>query len=270
VVAANGPSDRAGPDPGGPEAADPRLPELYGPDLALVHHLGFADHADRCAPGILAFLEPARHPDATVVELGCGSGALTRHLVAAGWAVIATDASPAMLELTRRHVPGAAKVERLVLPVDPIPPADAVVSVGHVLNYLPDAGALRRSLEAAATALRPGGRLAIDLCDLGWGARARGAHGAVRVHEDWVVAVRWELPRPDRFVKRITTFLPDGAGSWRRRDEVHENVLVDVRAVSDWLAPLGVDIELRDRFDGDPLPEGLVAVLGTKAGGGAS
>ena len=30
----------------------------YRTDLALVHHLGFGSHADACAPGILALLEP--------------------------------------------------------------------------------------------------------------------------------------------------------------------------------------------------------------------
>jgi hypothetical protein len=32
----------------------------YREDLALVHHLGFAFHADNCAPGILALLAPVR------------------------------------------------------------------------------------------------------------------------------------------------------------------------------------------------------------------
>ena len=73
--------------------ADP----YYRPDLALVHHLGFGFHAEACAPGILALLETVRERGGVVLELGCGSGLLTRHLVEAGHRVIATDASPAML-----------------------------------------------------------------------------------------------------------------------------------------------------------------------------
>ncbi len=52
--------------------ADPE--PYYRRDLALVHHLGYRFHADRCAPGLLALLEPVRHRGGRVLELGCGSG----------------------------------------------------------------------------------------------------------------------------------------------------------------------------------------------------
>ena len=77
----------------------------YRADLALVHHLGFGFHADACAPGHPgpARADPAR--GGLVVELGCGSGLLTRYLVDAGHRVIATDASPAMVDLARPTCP---------------------------------------------------------------------------------------------------------------------------------------------------------------------
>ena len=76
-------------------------------DLALIHHLGFGFHADACAPAIIDLLTSVRECDGLVVEIGCGSGLLTRHLVEAGHRVIATDASTAMLDLARRYAPGA-------------------------------------------------------------------------------------------------------------------------------------------------------------------
>lgn len=91
----------------------------YRPDLALVHHRGFGFHADACAAGILALLEPVRSRDGVVLELGCGSGHLTRHLVHAGHRVIATDTSPAMLELARKVVPGAEESARWCHPMIP-------------------------------------------------------------------------------------------------------------------------------------------------------
>lgn len=122
---------------------DESASHYYGRDLALVHHLGFGFHADACAPGIVALLEPVRRRGGLVVEVGCGAGRLTRHLVDAGLRVLATDASPAMLELARETVPDAEDVRSLVLPDDRLPPAEAHLSAGHALNYLADEQAVR-------------------------------------------------------------------------------------------------------------------------------
>jgi SAM-dependent methyltransferase len=188
----------------------------YRRDLALVRHLGFGAHADTCAPGILALLEPLRLSAGTVVELGYGSGILTRHPVDAGHRVIATDASPAMLELAGEHVAGA-DLRRLVLPDDPIPPADAIVSVGHVLNYLPDEASIDRALANAAGALRPNGILAIDICDLEWGRARQDAPAVGRAEDDWAIVTEFSVPRPDRFVRQMAVFVRNDDGSWAAR-----------------------------------------------------
>lgn len=237
----------------------------YRDDLALVHHLGFGFHADACAPGILALLEPVRDRDGLVVELGCGSGLLTRHLVEAGHRVIATDASPAMLDLAREYVPNAADVRQLVLPDDPVPEADAIVSVGHVLSYLPDEAAITRTFAAVARALRPGGVLTIDICDLGWGTARRDAPPGVRVHDEWVIVTKYSVPTPDRFVREITTFVRGDDGSWRRDDERHDNVLVDTSRIPEILGGHGVDATVAPSFGSESLPAGLVAITGRRS-----
>ena len=85
----------------------------FAHDLALVHAKGFGKHADRCAPGILELLAPVR--GGVILELGCGSGALTAYLLAAGHQVIATDASPAMVELARTTLGPDADVSPAVV-----------------------------------------------------------------------------------------------------------------------------------------------------------
>lgn len=238
----------------------------YGRDLALVHHLGFGFHADACAPGILALLEPVRTRGGVVVELGCGSGLLTRHLVDAGHHVIATDASPAMLALARQTAPDAHSVLRVVLPDDPIPDADAIVGVGHVLNYLPDEASVDRALVDIAGALHPGGVLAIDLCDLDWGEARREAPGAGRLGDGWAIVTEFSVPRPDRFVRQIATFLRNADGSWRRDDERHDNVLIDTARVPGLLAEHGVEATVDASFGSERLPAGLYAIKGSRAG----
>ena len=227
-----------------------------------MHHLGFGFHADACAPGLLALLEPVR--GGLVLELGCGSGLLTRHLVEAGHQVVATDASPAMLALARESAPGA-DVRPLVLPDEPLPECDAAVSVGHVLNYLSDEAAIERALAAAADAMRPSGVFALDLCDLRYGELRRGEQPHGRVGEDWAIITRFSRPRPNLFIREIAAFLPNEDGTWRRDDERHENILVDTPAVPTLLARHGVEARVAPSFGDEALPDGLVAIVGRKA-----
>ena len=238
----------------------------YRDDLALVHHLGFGFHADACAPGILTLLEPVRARDGLVVEIGCGSGLLTAYLVEAGLRVIATDASDAMLRIARDHARGAAEIRRLALARDRVPAADAVVGVGHALNYLDDESQVTEALAAIAEALRPGGILAIDLCDLEWGALRKNEPPKIWRTEDWALMTECFVPEPTKYVRVMTTFVKQQDGSWRRDDESHDNVLVDTSTVPELLARYGVEAAVSTSFGDERLPAGLVAVVGRKAG----
>ncbi|HTU85748.1 MAG TPA: class I SAM-dependent methyltransferase [Solirubrobacteraceae bacterium] len=244
---------------------DVRDDPYYRHDLALVHHRGFGFHATACASGVLELLEPVLARNGLVLEIGCGTGLLTRHLVHAGHRVIATDASPAMLELARDYLGAEApELRRLALPADPLPEADAIVGVGHAISYLPDAAAIELALAAIARALRPGGVLALDICDLSWGTARRDAIGQGRVGPDWAVITEFSTPSADRFVRDMTTFLPNGDGSWRRESEHHENALVDTSRIPETLAPLGVTAAVRYAFGDETLPEGLHVIAGTR------
>ena len=236
----------------------------YRDDLALVHHLGFGFHADMCAPGILKLLKPVLERKGLVLELGCGSGLLTKYLVDAGHRVVATDASPAMLDLARETAPGAEEIRVLVMPDDPMPACDAVVSIGHPVSYLDDEAAVLRALTNAADALNPGGVYAIDMEDLKWGEIRGHAPPSGRVGDDWAIVLEYEYPSPDRFARKMACFVRNDDGTWRRDDETHWNTLIDTSKVPPLLAEHGVDAEARTAFDDETLPDGLVAIVGHK------
>ncbi len=238
----------------------------YRSDLAAVHHRGFGAHAAACAPGIVDLLAPVRARQGVVLELGCGTGLLTRELIAAGYRVIATDAAPAMLDIARDVVgESAQEVRQLTLPDDPLPPADAIVAIGHPLSYLPDAPAIDRALIAMAAALRPGGLLAFDICDLEWGRARADTPNFANCGPDWAIITQFSVPAPDRFVRDITTFLPNPDGSWRRDQEHHENVLIDTARIPALLRAHGVQASVGASFGSESLPPGLRAVTGRKA-----
>lgn len=237
----------------------------YRPDLALVHHLGFGFHADMVAPGILALLQAVRERNGLVVELGCGSGLLTRHLLDAGHRVIATDASPAMLALAQRTAPDAERFIELVLPDDAIPACDAIVAVGHPFSYLPDEESIDRAFVAAAEALRPDGVLAVDICDLDWGTTRRNPPNLGRVGADWAIVAEFSMPTPARFVRQMAVFVRDQDGSWRRDDERHDNVLIDTSRLPGLLADHHVEAIVTTSFGAETLPSGLRAVIGRRS-----
>ena len=244
---------------------------FYRHDLAVVHHRGFAHHAAACAPGIVKFLAPVRAQRGLVLELGCGTGLLTQELIDVGHRVIATDASPAMLDIARGQVGAAAQeVRQLTLPDDPLPRADAIVAIGHPLNYLPDAAAIDRALIAMAGALSPGGLLAFDMCDLAWGEARRAAPNYSAVGTDWAIITEFSLPAPDRFVRDITTFVPAADGLWRRDREHHENVLVDTARIPALLAQHGIQAQVSASFGAETPPPGLRAITGHKSRGSSA
>jgi SAM-dependent methyltransferase len=222
----------------------------YRADLARIHHLGFGFHAEACAPGILALLEPVR--GGLVVELGCGSGLLTRHLVDAG------------------HAVGAQEIRQLVLPDDPIPEADAIVSVGHALSYLPTADAIDRALISAAGSLRPGGVFAIDLCDLTYVEAQHVPDVKTWIEDDWALITRRSAPTPDTFIREMTMFTRNDDATWRRDDERHDNILIDTSRVPPLLAEHGVDATVGSAFGSEKLPDGLHTVIGTRRREGPS
>ncbi|MEA2517510.1 MAG: hypothetical protein QOG16_1348 [Actinomycetota bacterium] len=229
----------------------------YKPDLALVHHLGFGFHADMCAPGVLALLEPYR--GGTVLEFGCGSGLLTRYLVEAGHRVIATDASPAMLEIAREYATGAEDFRLLALPGDPLPEVDAIVGIGHPISYLDTEDEIWRALISIAEASR---FFALDICDLEWGRARVDLSDSAKVGDDYAILTRYSQPPPNGFRRDMTTFLRNDDGTWRRDEERHDNVLVDTSRIPTLLEPHGVTATIEPSFGSEELPVGLKVVIG--------
>lgn len=242
----------------------------YRSDLAWVHHAGYSHHVERVAAGIVRLLRDAGLPlGARILDVGCGSGLLARKLLDAGFAVHGVDASPAMIELARDYAPGA-RFEVLRLPTGLAPgtdgaltAADAVVSTGHVLNYLDTRADVAQALGELARAVRPAGVLAMDLLTARY--RERPAVDAVqaKVEDDWVVVTRFSQPEPCRFLRAITVFRRVG-GHWRRSDECHRNLAFDVDEALDVLRDNGINAQCRAAFGDESLPEGLVVVTGVR------
>jgi ArsR family transcriptional regulator len=97
----------------------------------------------------------------TVVDLGCGTGAVAAELALRFRRVIAVDQSGEMLRAARRRLAGLEGVELHEARLEALPLADASCDAALlvlVLSYLEDPPA---ALREAARILRPGGRLVV-------------------------------------------------------------------------------------------------------------
>lgn len=130
---------------------EPRLVELYD-----VENLRGADTD--------FYLSLAAELDArTIVDLGCGTGLLTRELAVDGRRVVGVDPAPAMLAVARRR-PGADQVHWVEGDSSALRTlrADLVVMTGNVAQVFLDDAEWTATLHAIHAALRPGGYLAFE------------------------------------------------------------------------------------------------------------
>src|SRR5437870_2256750 len=242
----------------------------YQTDLAWVHHTGYSQHVERTYAGIVQLLHAGGlAAGARVLDVGCGSGLLARELLIAGFSVHAVDASPAMIELARDYAHGA-RVDVLRLPTGlatgadaALPESDAVVSTGHVLNYLDTRDDIAQALGELARAVRAGGVLAIDLMTARFAERRDISQVHAKVTDDWAIVTRFSRPAPHRFDRRITVFRRSGDG-WRRSDEHHRNVTFEVDDAQRVLRDNGIDAHPRAAFGDEKLPEGLIVLTGVR------
>jgi SAM-dependent methyltransferase len=116
---------------------------------------------------ILDLLKRNNVESGEILELGCGTGSYSRHLVEAGFSVLGTDLSDKMIDLASSKIldrqlsnlsfrVGDARTFRCNREFD------AVVCLFHVASYLSSNTDFKHMLETAWLHLKPGGILIFD------------------------------------------------------------------------------------------------------------
>jgi SAM-dependent methyltransferase len=247
---------------------------LFGTDLAYIHDAGFGKFAERASPEIVRILRRhgigasrgSRGP--RIVEVGCGSGTLARHLAGAGYEVVGIDASPAMVQLARRKAPGVSF--RVCSLTDArLPACAAVVAIGEVITYVPGRSAagtlpraLRRFFLRVHAALRPGGLLIFDFIE---SADRRTYQAKARSGRGWVIAAHAELDDTRGVLTRRLITIRRIGRQHRRSHETHRVQIYSRHAVATALEAAGFSATMSRSYGRYRLMNGDVAVIARKA-----
>lgn len=105
--------------------------------------------------------------DMSVVDLGCGTGTVTRMLDAAGYSCVGIDLSADMLAIASEKTYDAGQqiiysqqdMREFALPY----PADAMISIGDSMNYITNAKDLAKVFSCVYAGLENGGVFIFDL-----------------------------------------------------------------------------------------------------------
>jgi len=197
----------------------------------------------------------------TVLDLGAGTGKLTRRLVGTGARVVAVEPLPAMRARLEQLVPEA---EALDGTAEAIPLADAsadAITVGQAFHWF----RLGEALPELHRVLRPGGALALV-----WNSWHRGPNDAIgrilkplRGDTPTLADRRWreqteasalfgplderlfewrEVLEPEQVVKRVLSISFVAALPPERRDDIARQVLESLRPLQQ---PITVDVETK-------------------------
>jgi SAM-dependent methyltransferase len=247
------------------------MKEAYRDDLAYIHDAGFGSIAREAASVLLDELRRRGVLRGLVIDLGCGSGILSRAVSDAGYDVLGIDLSPAMVALARRRVPrGQFRVESLL--TAELPPCVAVAAVGECISYLFDdrntnnkLGMVFRRIHAA---LVPGGLFLFDVVEPG---RVPGPEPrrAFFEGEDWAVLVTSAEDRSrGMLTRRITSFRKFG-DLYRRDQEVHRQRLMTRSELSAPLRSMGFRVRIVRGYGPLRFGPGHVGFIARKAQDGS-
>lgn len=194
-----------------------RSPRIYGDIAAACYDSLTGDHLRRLA----SLLARQRVSPQSVLDIGCGTGALCRRLSARGWTCRGIDLSSAMVRIARQRCPNAAFEVGDARDFRVADPVGLIAATCDVVNHLPTLHAFRCFLRSCRGALPGGGLLAFDALnpldiDRNWNGYL---HYTRR--EDWRLIRHGRRLRAGVGLLTYEYFVRKGSGCWARCIEEH-------------------------------------------------
>ncbi len=198
------------------------MAEAYGKFAEIYDKLTFdVKYAEAAARIASVFAKEPNQPS-LVLDLACGTGTLTKHLLERGYDMIGVDASDAMLNIARQKCPEALLLQQDMREFELYGTVDAIVCMLDGVNYLTEDGDLDTLFHLCNNYLNPNGLLLFDM-NTEYKFRRVLANQTFSYETDGVFYV-WENDYDDETALcdfYLTFFCERDDGSYERFDEVH-------------------------------------------------
>lgn len=206
---------------------------------------------------ICAVLAAHRITDGTLLELGCGTGRMTRLLAERGYDMIGVDNSVEMLAIAA----GADDSQEILYLQQDMQELElnqkvrAVFSACDCINYVPGEDGLRSVFERVRRCLLPRGLFLFDMNTPYKYSELLGDNTFAENREEG--SFIWEnYFDEDEGINEydLTLFLPDGKGLYRKLEEVHYQRCYEVELVERLLVQSGFALlGVYDAYSDEPL-----------------
>ncbi len=223
---------------------------FYGEDLAFAHAHGWNRLGVIAAERLIQEMGRSTAKSGVVVELGCGPGVAAARLLSERLSVVGIDISPDMVSLAKANAPRGTFHRASWVDFE-IPPCDAVLAAGEVLNYTSEGVTLRhleRLFSRVHRALWPGGLFVFDLA--GPGRVVAGTETRTTVGEDWAVIAETTEDRRGTLQREITVLRKVG-GRLRTSTESHRQRLIPTAKALAMLRKTGFRVRNFQGYDGE-------------------
>lgn len=214
---------------------------------------------------ICAELDRAGVPKgALVLDLGCGTGTLTRLLARRGYDMIGIDGSEEMLVRARENESGGILyLQQDITDFELYGTVAAIVSTTDTFNHITDADDLRRVFSLAHNYLDPGGVLIFDLNSRLKFETVYGARDYVLEDDGILLAWQNDYDPSDMTASfYITVFERTGNGLWKRSDSEFCERCYEVDQIRQMLAGGGFEVTaVGDSYGGGAANERTTRLL---------
>ncbi|WZY00942.1 class I SAM-dependent methyltransferase [Bacillus sp. FSL W7-1360] len=179
----------------------------------------------------------------TILDVGCGTGALLLLMHEKGWQPVGVDLSPEMLSIAHDKLIRSGYKPQLYEANMSLLPAlghfDVITVFCDSLNYLPDEDAVKQAFARFFASLQPGGVLLFDVHSP---EKMRKFPGLTFADASEDVSYIWQSfsdEGPLSVVHELTFFVQDETGMYVRFEEVHEERTFLVSQYEQWLYETG-------------------------------